>query len=129
MRTPLGFDPSRLRRVSPVRGDKENPSVTNVTSPLLGIDPSVTDVTSPLLGEIGFPTTDSGMTPQRGLRLLDREIHGLLVDMGMLEQRMDEFVDQEALVERFLKAWVKIVEGIEKDVIKQVESGKTKVKV
>jgi hypothetical protein len=69
------------------------------------------------------------MTPQRGLRLLDREIHGLLVDMGMLEQRMDEFVDQEALVERFLKAWVKIVEGIEKDVIKQVEGGKTKVKV
>jgi len=60
---------------------------------------------------------------------LDREIYGLLVDIGILEQRTDEFVDQEDLVKRFISAWVKIVEKIEKKVLKQVEKGKTKVKV
>jgi len=60
---------------------------------------------------------------------LDREIYGLLVDIGILEQRTDEFVDQEDLVKRFISAWVKVVEKIEKKVLKQVEAGKTKVKV
>ena len=60
---------------------------------------------------------------------LDREIHGLLVDLGILEQRTDGFVDQEKLVERFVTAWRKVVEKIERKVIKQVEAGKTKVKI
>ena len=60
---------------------------------------------------------------------LDREIYGFLVDIGILEQRTDEFVDQEDLVKRFISAWVKVVEKIEKKVLKQVEAGKTKVKV
>jgi len=60
---------------------------------------------------------------------LDREIHGLLADLGILEQRMDEFVDQEDLVKRFMHAWVKVVEKIEQKVMKQVEAGKTKVKI
>ena len=60
---------------------------------------------------------------------LDREIHGLLVDIGIAEQRTDEFVDQEDLVKRFIQAWVKVVEKIEKKIMKQVEAGKMKVKV
>ena len=60
---------------------------------------------------------------------LDREIFGLLVDLGIVEQRTDEFVDQEDLVKRFIKEWVKVVEKIEKKVMKQVEKGKTKVKI
>ena len=60
---------------------------------------------------------------------LDREIHGLLVDIGIAEQRTDEFVDQEDLVKRCIQAWVKVVEKIEKKVMEQVEAGKTKVKV
>ena len=60
---------------------------------------------------------------------LDREIHGLLTAIGMLQQRTDEFVDQEELVKRFIAAWVKVVEKIEATVIKQVEAGETRVKV
>ena len=60
---------------------------------------------------------------------LDREIHGLLVDLGLMEQRTDEFVDQERLVKRFTEAWVNVVEKIEEKVVKQIEAGKTKVKV
>ena len=73
------------------------------------------------------PRNDSSMTAiyQR----LDREIHGLLADLGLMQQRTDEFVDQEELVKRFIEAWVKAVEKIEEKVVKQVEAGKTKVKV
>ena len=60
---------------------------------------------------------------------LDREIYGFLVDMGILEQRTDEFVDQEKLVEQFVTDWRKVVEKIERKVIKQVEAGKRKVKI
>ena len=60
---------------------------------------------------------------------LDREIHGLLADLGILEQRTDEFVDQEELVKRFIAAWVKVVDDIEEKVIKQVQAGKQKVKI
>jgi len=60
---------------------------------------------------------------------LEREIHGLLADLGLMQQRTDEFVDQEELVQRFIKEWVKIIKKIEDKVVKQVEAGKTKVKV
>ena len=60
---------------------------------------------------------------------LDREIHGLLIDIGLMQKRTDEFVDQEELVKRFIEAWVKVVEKIEKKVIKQVEQGKKRVKI
>jgi len=60
---------------------------------------------------------------------LDREIHGLLADLGFMEQRTDEFVDQEGIVKRFRHAWVEVVDKVEEKVVKQVEAGKTKVKV
>ena len=60
---------------------------------------------------------------------LDREIHGLLVDIGIAEQRTDEFVDQEDLVKRFIAAGVMVVEKIEEKVMKQVKKGKMKVKI
>ena len=60
---------------------------------------------------------------------LDREIHGFLTDMGILEQRTDEFVDQEDIVERFHGALGEVIEKIEKDVVKQVKGGKRKVKI
>ena len=59
---------------------------------------------------------------------LDREIHGLLADLGLMQQRTDEFVDQEELVKRFIEAWVKVVDKVEEKVIKQIEAGK-KVKI
>jgi len=68
------------------------------------------------------------ISPQLAERL-DREIYGFLADMGIVEQRTDEFVDQENLVSRFIAAWEKVVEKIEKNVLKQVEAGKTKVKI
>lgn len=69
------------------------------------------------------------MIPVQLARRLDREICGLLVDIGLLEQRTDKFVDQEDLVKRFIGAWNKVVEKIEKKVLEQVEAGKTKVKI
>ena len=69
------------------------------------------------------------MIPVPLAQRLDREIHGLLTAIGMLQQRTDEFVDQEELVKRFIAAWVKVVEKIEATVIKQVEAGETRVKV
>jgi len=69
------------------------------------------------------------MIPITLAKRLDREIHGLLADLGILEQRTDEFVDQEDMVKRFMRAWVKVVEKIEQKVMKQVEAGKTKVKI
>jgi len=69
------------------------------------------------------------MIPQALAQRLDREIYGLLADIGIVEQRRDEFVDQEELVKRFIRAWVKVVEKIEQKVMKQVEAGKTKVKI
>jgi len=68
--------------------------------------------------------------PLQGIyRRLEREIHGLLCDMGLATQRMDEFVDQEDLVKRFIGAWNAVVEKIEKNVMKQLAAGKTKVKI
>jgi hypothetical protein len=55
---------------------------------------------------------------------LEREIHGLMVDLGLDEQRRDEFLDQEGMVKRFMAAWEKAVEKIEEKVIKQIEAGK-----
>ena len=69
------------------------------------------------------------MIPAPLIQRLDREIYGLLADLGILEQRTDEFVDQEDLVKRFISAWVKVVEKIEQKVLKQIEAGKTKVKI
>jgi len=65
----------------------------------------------------------------KALGRLDREIHGLLTDLGIIEQRTDEFVDQEELVKRFMAAWREVVEKIEVKVIKQVKAGKTEVKI
>jgi len=69
------------------------------------------------------------MIPVQLAKRLDREIHGLLADLGILEQRTDEFVDQEELVKRFIKAWNEVVAKIEKEVIKQIEKGKKEVKI
>jgi len=60
---------------------------------------------------------------------LEREVHGLLADLGLMQQRTDEFVDQEDIVKRFIQTWVKVVDKIEVKVIKQIEAWKTKVKV
>lgn len=69
------------------------------------------------------------MIPVQLAKRLDREIHGLLADLGILEQRTDEFVDQEELVKSFIKAWNEVVAKIEKEVIKQIEKGKKEVKI
>jgi len=69
------------------------------------------------------------MIPVQLAQRLDREIYGFLADLGIVEQRTDEFVDQEDLVKRFINDWVKVVEKIEKKVMKQVEAGKTKVAI
>ncbi len=55
---------------------------------------------------------------------LEREIHGLMVDLGLDEQRRDEFLDQEGMVKRFMEKWAKVVEKIEEKVIGQIERGK-----
>ena len=60
---------------------------------------------------------------------IDREIHGLLADIGIIEQRTDEFVSQDDLVKRFMRAWAKVVDTIEETVIAQIDRGKMKVKV
>jgi len=60
---------------------------------------------------------------------LEREIHGVLADLGIMEQRTDEFVDQEDIVKRFHGALGAVLEAVEKDVIKQVKAGKRKVKI
>ena len=69
------------------------------------------------------------MIPRTLAKRLDREIHGVLADLGILEQRTDEFVDQEGLVKRFIEAWGEVVDKIEKKVLKQVEKGKTEVNI
>lgn len=60
----------------------------------------------------------------RVLARLASEIHGLLVDMGLAQQRTDEFVPQEDMVTRFMDAWGRVADKIEAQVIKQVEKGK-----
>ena len=60
---------------------------------------------------------------------IDREIHGFLADLGIMEQRTDEFADQEDIEERFQDSLVKVIDKIEKNVLAQVKKGKTKVKV
>ena len=60
---------------------------------------------------------------------LERELHGLLADIGLLEQRTDEFTDQEPLVRRFLAAWRKVVDKMEREAIAQIEAGKTRVRI
>jgi len=58
---------------------------------------------------------------------LEREIHGLLVDMRIEEPKRDEFIDQEGLVTRFIGAWAAVVDKIEAKVMRQVASGKEEV--
>ena len=60
---------------------------------------------------------------------LDHEIFGLLCDLGLAQQRTDEFMDQEELVERFLIAWRKVITELRKKVIRQIEKGKTEIKL
>jgi polysaccharide pyruvyl transferase WcaK-like protein len=55
---------------------------------------------------------------------LEREIHGLMVDLGLDEQRRDEFLDQEGMVKRFMEKWAKTAEKIQEKVLKQIEAGK-----
>lgn len=69
------------------------------------------------------------ITNKKLLERLDREIHGFLVDMGIAQQRTDEFVDQEGMVKRFMDAWGKVADEIEKKVMKQVEAGKREVAI
>jgi hypothetical protein len=71
-----------------------------------------------------FPEGETARIIPRVYGRLDREIHGFLVDMGVAVQRTDEFVPQEGMVKRFMAAWGKVAEEIEKKVIKQVEAGK-----
>ena len=69
------------------------------------------------------------MIPAKLTERLDHEIYGLLADLGFVQQRTDSFVDQEDLVERFIEAWNAVVDKIEAAVMKQIEQGKTKVKI
>lgn len=55
---------------------------------------------------------------------LEREIHGLLVDLRIDEQRRDECIDQEGMAKRFMARWKTAVEKIEETVLKQIEQGK-----
>jgi hypothetical protein len=61
--------------------------------------------------------------------LLDREIHGLLVDLRLEDPKTDEFIPPEDMVKRFMAAWGKAVDVIEKKVVKQIEAGKTEIKI
>jgi len=61
--------------------------------------------------------------------LLDREIHGLLVDLRLDKPRTDEFIPQEDMVKRFKARWGKVVDKIEAKVMKQIETGKTEIKI
>lgn len=67
--------------------------------------------------------------PEPLLKRLDHHIHGLLADIGVLEQRLDSFVDQEDIVERFIAAWDAVLIEVESSVISQIERGKKKVKI
>ena len=60
---------------------------------------------------------------------IDFEIHGLLADLGIMEQRTDEFVDQDDIIDRFQDALGKVIDKVEKNVIAQVKKGKKKVKL
>ena len=57
-------------------------------------------------------------------KTLEREIDCILAFVGVIEQRTDEFVDQEDLVKRFMAAWSKAVDKIQEKVIEQVKKGK-----
>jgi len=61
------------------------------------------------------------------LDLLDHEITGLLVDLRLEDPKTDEFIPPEDMVKRFMAAWGKVIDKIEKKVMKQVEAGKTEV--
>jgi len=60
---------------------------------------------------------------------LDREILGFLCDMGIMEQRTDEFIDQEKHVRKFLDKWRAALDKIEEKVMKQIDKGKTEVAI
>ena len=78
---------------------------------------------------MGSISKDYDIIPVQLAKRLDREIYGFLADLGILEQRTDEFVYQEELVKKFIKAWNKVVEKIEKKVLEQIKKGKTEVKI
>jgi len=46
-----------------------------------------------------------------------------------MEQRTDEFVDQDDIIDRFQDALGKVIDKVEKNVIAQVKKGKKKVKL
>lgn len=60
---------------------------------------------------------------------LERQVHNLLSDLGLIEQRMDEFVDQQAMVNEFLKRWNEVVFDIRDDVLRQIAVGKRKIEL
>jgi len=63
------------------------------------------------------------------LDLLDHEITGLLVDLRLEDPKTDEFIPPEDMVKRFMAAWGKVIDKIEKKVMKQIETGKTEIKI
>lgn len=60
---------------------------------------------------------------------LDREITGFLCDMGIMEQRTDEFIDQDKFVKKFMDKWTTALDKIEEKVMKQIDKGKTEVAI